>query len=193
VSYLRRVSIILTLALGLVLSPTLPAGAKLPPHHSHRTFNVWSAADASIGAWIWIAAWDKNARRAAFGLWVSAVPIPAPVPRPQIRRAIVVAPVLPTAPPPGNLTAVMQCIKDHESGNYLSNTYPPDGASGAYQYVGPTWRHWSSVAGYGGYYAAYQAPPSVQDAVTVYTLTHGGAGNWSPRWGDDPCTVGMGG
>jgi len=25
------------------------------------------------------------------------------------------------------------------------------------------------------------------------TLTHGGAGNWSPKYGPDPCTVGMGG
>lgn len=88
--------------------------------------------------------------------------------------------------------AVRQCIKDHESGNYAEASNP-GGASGAYQYEPATWRTWSERAGYPGYAYAYQAPPNVQDAVTDYTLTHGGAGNWSPRYGADPCTVGYGG
>lgn len=93
---------------------------------------------------------------------------------------------------PSSIAGVMQCIKNHESGNYTEATHPSSG-SGAYQYVPGTWQTWSARAGYPGYSYAYLAPASVQDAVTVYTLTHGGAGNWSPRYGDDPCTVGMGG
>lgn len=71
--------------------------------------------------------------------------------------------------------------------------------SGAYQYIGSTWRVWfqrwrDAVEFVGSDYdLAYEAPPLIQDAVTAYTIEHGGAGNWSPRYGDDPCTVGMGG
>jgi len=87
----------------------------------------------------------------------------------------------------------MDCIKAHESGSYSESSHPSDG-SGAYQIIPGTWRSWSARAGYGGQYAyAYQAPAWVQDAVVNYMLSHGGAGNWSPRFGNDPCTVGMGG
>src|SRR5215831_20520203 len=87
-------------------------------------------------------------------------------------------------------SGVMDCIKAHESGSYSESSHPSDG-SGAYQVIPATWRSWSARAGYGGYAYAYQAPPSVQDAVVAYMLTHGGAGNWSPRYGPDYCTVGM--
>lgn len=93
---------------------------------------------------------------------------------------------------PAGLPAVVQCIKNHESGNYTEHSHPGSG-SGAYQMIPGTWAAWSARAGYPGYRYAYQAPPNVQDAVLQYTLTHGGAGNWSPRYGNDPCTVGMGG
>lgn len=92
-----------------------------------------------------------------------------------------------------NVADVMACIRAHESGDYTNHTNGPEGASGAYQYMGATWRHWSIAAGFPGTSAAYLAAPATQDAVTVYTLTHGGAGNWSPRYGPDPCTVGWGG
>lgn len=92
----------------------------------------------------------------------------------------------------GDLARVVQCIKDHESGNYSESSHPGSG-SGAYQFIPGTWRTWSARAGYGGYMYAYQAPPAVQDAVLHYTLTHGGAGNWSNRWGNDPCTAGLAG
>jgi hypothetical protein len=93
---------------------------------------------------------------------------------------------------PSGLRGVIQCIKDHESGDYLESSHIRDG-SGAYQVIPSTWRHWSARAGHGGYSYAYKAPPAVQDAVVVYMLTNGGAGNWSPRFGNNPCTVGMGG
>lgn len=91
-----------------------------------------------------------------------------------------------------SIASVMACIKNAESGNYAESSHPGSG-SGAFQYTPGTWEAWSARAGYAGYAYAYEAPPSVQDAVTVFTLTHGGAGNWSPRYGADSCTVGMGG
>lgn len=95
----------------------------------------------------------------------------------------------PAAPSP-SIANVLACIRHAESGDYSEHSHPNDG-TGAYQYIGPTWRAWSARAGYPGYWLAYEAPPAVQDAVTVYTLTHGGAHNWSPRYGNDPCTVGL--
>lgn len=96
----------------------------------------------------------------------------------------------PTTGMSSSLSGVAQCIKNHESGNYTESSHPASG-SGAYQWIPSSWQAWSARAGYPGYTYAYQAPPSVQDAVTVYALTHGGAGNWSTRYGADPCTAGM--
>lgn len=90
----------------------------------------------------------------------------------------------------GNLSGVVACIKAHESGNYTEQSHIYEG-SGAYQFIPGTWRHYSTLAGFPGYAYAYQAPPSVQDAVVLYTLTHGGAHNWDPAYGNDPCTVGL--
>ena len=86
-------------------------------------------------------------------------------------------------------SGVLDCIKAHESGNYNESSHPGSG-SGAYQWIPSSWASWSARAGYGGYAYAYQAPAWVQDAVTAYALTHGGAGNWSTRFGNDPCTGG---
>jgi muramidase (phage lysozyme) len=90
---------------------------------------------------------------------------------------------------PSDLASVMQCIKDHESGDYSRNNHGMSGASGAYQIIASTWRVWSERAGHGGYAAAFLAPPAVQDAVVLFMLTHGGAGNWDPKFGNDPCTL----
>lgn len=85
------------------------------------------------------------------------------------------------------VSGTLDCIKAHESGDYGESSHPQDG-SGAYQWIPSSWQAWSARAGLSGYTYAYQAPPAVQDAVTVYALTHGGAGNWSSRYGNDPCT-----
>lgn len=90
----------------------------------------------------------------------------------------------------GLLAGVVSCVKDHESGDYAEHSHPWEG-SGAYQYVPTTWRHWSALAGFGGYELAYEAPAVVQDAVFLFTIRHGGAGNWSDRFGFDPCTAGL--
>jgi hypothetical protein len=102
-------------------------------------------------------------------------------------RAAMRAPVVTS----GSLADVMNCIKRAESGNYSESSHPGSG-SGAFQFVPGTWRAWSARAGYPGYAYAYLAPPSVQDAVTAYTLTNGGAHNWDPAYGADSCTVGFG-
>lgn len=91
---------------------------------------------------------------------------------------------------PMDVGSVMACIRAHESGNYAESSHP-GGGTGAYQYLGSTWRTWSARAGYPGYAYAYQAPAAVQDAVTAFTLTHGGSQNWSDRFGNDPCTAGL--
>ena len=116
---------------------------------------------------------------------IAAVPPLRPVGPPSWSQA-------PTPPMTGAaVLSVMQCIKDHESGNYTESSHLSSG-SGAFQYVPSTWREWSAKAGHPGFAYAFEAPAVVQDAVTEFTLTHGGAGNWSNKFGFDPCTQGMG-
>lgn len=97
---------------------------------------------------------------------------------------------------PPYLRPITSCIKHDESGVYTEASHP-DSGSGAYQYTPPTWRTWLALwrvaVKYKGpsYSFAYEAPWYVQDAVTVFALTHGGASNWSNRYGYDPCTQGM--
>lgn len=96
---------------------------------------------------------------------------------------------------------IAACIKACESGNYSESSHTNDG-SGAYQFIPRTWRtyfapwrdEWNAAhpAQQVPYYdLAYEAPAWVQDAVLEYAVGHGGAGNWSPRFGNDPCTVRM--
>lgn len=114
----------------------------------------------------------------------AAPPEPAPT----------VIPVVPAAT--SSTASVMACIRDHESGNYAESTHLSAG-SGAYQYVPSTWQAWfgrwrDAVAFVGSDYAyAYEAPALIQDAVTAYAIEHGGAHNWDPSYGNDPCTVGL--
>lgn len=97
-----------------------------------------------------------------------------------------------TVTAPTDISSVMACVKRAESGDYNEHSHISDG-SGAFQVVPRTWRSLSSLAGYPGYAYAYLAPPAVQDAVVAWALTHGKAGNWSPKYGADSCTVGIGG
>lgn len=97
---------------------------------------------------------------------------------------------------PPYLHHVAVCVKGHESGNYSESSHTSSG-SGAYQFIPSTWRTyfaaWAKETNYKGpwYAFAFQAPWYVQDAVFVYTVTHGGAHNWDPKFGWDPCTVSM--
>lgn len=90
----------------------------------------------------------------------------------------------------GVVSSVVDCIHNHESGNPTEHSHIQDG-SGSNQMIPSTWRAWSSRAGLGGYAYEYLAPPAVQDEVLRFMLTHGGAGNYSMRYGNDPCTAGL--
>lgn len=128
--------------------------------------------------------------------WMAAAPRPQPPASASV--AAIPAPTVNV----GDTAPVRACIKSYESGNYAESSHPESG-SGAYQWIPSSWAEWSVRAGYGTrdekgrplptYAYAYQAPPGVQDAVTDYAITNGGAGNWSPKFGVDPCTVGIGG
>lgn len=152
-----------------------------------------AAADAALARQNLIVLVDAAAMiAAAQKVETAAVRAPAPpIPRP----AAVVSPI-PAVQTGMDVQAVMACIRAHESGNY-AEAHNPGGATGAYQYEGTTFRayegRWAAATGYAGpmFGVAYEAPPWMQDAVTVYALTNGGAGNWSMRWGNDPCTSGL--
>jgi len=175
-----------------VPAPAIASGPSRGPG-----LNAWAVNDAlrfrAASIWSATVRWNQAVASARAAAAVQAhrsttrAPVGTPAPG-QYRAAVA----------PSNLAGVVQCIKDHESGNYAESSHPGSG-SGAYQFIPGTWRtyfgKWAAATGYTGpiYAYAYQAPPDVQDAVLIYALTHGGAGNWSPKFGDDPCTVGMGG
>jgi hypothetical protein len=88
-----------------------------------------------------------------------------------------------TAPPSpsGDITCVGGAVLDRalatirtlESGSRYDLPPGSGGASGAYQYLGSTWRRWASSIGIdiAKYPAAYLAPPPVQDAVATANVT----------------------
>lgn len=185
----------------VTISPPAPASASGPSRAPG--LNVWAVNDALAFRQ---ASLEQHVRDVAEVQRVAAEQAAARAQRPRSTAPATYRAVA----GPADLSSVAQCIKDHESGNYAESSHPGSG-SGAYQFIPGTWRTWSIRAGYvlrdkdgrdvldgngdqqARYAYAYQAPPEVQDAVLMFTLTHGGAGNWSPRYGDDPCTVGMGG
>lgn len=104
-----------------------------------------------------------------------------------------------TAAPANELDAFLAAIRQHESGGNYSAYNPGGGASGAYQFIQPTWSSWANQAGYPQYAGqpAADAPPSVQDAVAAamassYYQAYGG--NWQstaeawyyPAWAGNP-------
>jgi hypothetical protein len=88
-------------------------------------------------------------------------------------------------PRPGrSVAATFACIRQYESGGrYSINT--GNGYFGAYQYKPSTWDYAAKGAGYGQFAngRADLAPPSVQDAVSVWLQSQVG---WSP-WRGDGC------
>lgn len=149
------------------LSSPAPPPAKTAPHHPNRVCGprcvAWAQAvhQAQLAAYL-------NA------VWLASLGLP---PAPAIAQ-------------------VMACIKSYESGNYAESSHPLSG-SGAFQWIPSSWATWygrwrDAVAFVGSDYPyAYSAPPLIQDAVTAYAITHGGAGNWSNNYGLDPCTSGV--
>lgn len=150
-----------------VLSSPAPPPAKTAPHHPKRVCGPRCVA--------WVQA-VHQAQLAAYlnAVWLASLGLP----------------------PDAGTQQVMACIRSVESGNYSESSHPGSG-SGAYQFTPGTWTAWygrwrDAVAFVGSDYPyAYSAPPLIQDAVTAYALTHGGAHNWDPAYGPDSCTVGM--
>lgn len=84
---------------------------------------------------------------------------------------------------PGGLNLFLTAIRTHESsGNYTARN-PTSSASGAYQFLDSTWHSEATAAGQGTWanVRAWQAPPSVQDAVASFMATNLFAG---PAMGD---------
>jgi hypothetical protein len=168
---------------------------EVTPIESVRVQTCTVPCDGSNAALARIILWDSTIRWNETIEWNEAVAKAVEAAKQQVRvvEGVKQRPsTAVSAPSPQGLESIIQCIKDHESGNYNESSHTRDG-SGAYQVIPDTWQSWSSRAGHGGYAYAYQAPPEVQDAVVVFMLRNGGAGNWSPRFGNNPCTVGMGG
>jgi hypothetical protein len=205
---MRRLLVILSIAFVLTMAIGLSACSNSAPTHrptttttlvvpSVTTTTVHVPTPAEIHKWD-VAVWKQAVWLNA--VWNNAVRVNeeehsyayGPTYRPHV------VPFSDNVPP--DIGNVMVCIRGHESGNYSESGHP-NGSSGAYQYEPGTWGTWSVRAGYYSldshgnqvptYTRAYMAPASVQDAVTAYALTHGGAGNWSMRWGNDPCTAGL--
>lgn len=116
-----------------------------------------------------------------------------------------------SSPAPGNpptpsqpsyqtqLSDFLAAERQNESGGNYTAYNAAGGASGAYQFIQPTWTSWADQAGYGQYAnaPASQAPPAVQDAVagamaSSYYQQFGG--NWQdvaeswyyPAWAGNP-------
>ena len=74
---------------------------------------------------------------------------------------------------------ILATIRSVESAGRYDLPANAGGASGAYQYIDPTWRTWATHAGVDttAYPHAYLAPPAAQDAVAsvnVAAILHGG-------------------
>jgi hypothetical protein len=82
--------------------------------------------------------------------------------------------------PPGGFLA---CVRRHESGGNYRAENPVSTASGAYQFLDSTWRTMSARAGHSGWGHAADAPPAVQDAVAIHTVTSG----WRSAWNGTGC------
>jgi murein DD-endopeptidase MepM/ murein hydrolase activator NlpD len=66
---------------------------------------------------------------------------------------------------PASMTAILATIRELESGGNYQARASGSSASGAYQFLDSTWD------GYGGYPAAWLAPPDVQDAKATASVT----------------------
>ena len=80
-----------------------------------------------------------------------------------------------TASPPyacGQLGVILDTIRTLESGGNYQAQAAGATASGAYQYIDTTWRHWADIAGVDTdqYPRALDAPPHVQDQVAAVNV-----------------------
>ena len=78
--------------------------------------------------------------------------------------------------PPGGFLA---CVRRHESGGNYQAENPTSTASGAYQWLDSSWRSVSSMAGHSGWGHAADAPPHIQDAVSIWAVNNGYRSAWN--------------
>jgi murein DD-endopeptidase MepM/ murein hydrolase activator NlpD len=69
----------------------------------------------------------------------------------------------------GQVTVILDTIRTLESAGHYQAQSPTSSASGAYQYVDDTWRHWAHTLAVDidRYPSAWTAPPEVQDRVAA--------------------------
>ena len=91
-------------------------------------------------------------------------------------QAQTVAAATPAHNPPGGFLA---CVRRHESGGNYRAENPVSTASGAYQWLDSSWRSVSRMAGYSGWGHAADAPPHIQDAVSIWALNNGYKSAWN--------------
>lgn len=73
----------------------------------------------------------------------------------------------------GETAVILDTIRTLESGGDYTAQAKGATASGAYQMIDATWRHWSAQVGYDGTWPrAFQAPPAVQDRAAEALLAH---------------------
>jgi len=103
---------------------------------------------------------------------------------PAGQAAVITALQTPAAPPAHTPpSGFLACVRAHESGGNYQAENPTSTASGAYQFLDSTWRTMSARAGHSGWGHAASAPPSVQDAVAIYTVNAG----WASAWDGTGC------
>lgn len=91
-------------------------------------------------------------------------------------QAQTVAAATPAHTPPGGFLA---CVRRHESGGNYRAENPVSTASGAYQWLDSSWRSVSRMAGYSGWGHAADAPPHIQDAVSIWAVNNGYKSAWN--------------
>ena len=82
----------------------------------------------------------------------------------------------PAHTPPGGFLA---CVRRHESGGNYQAENPTSTASGAYQWLNSSWVSVSRMAGYSGWGHAADAPPHIQDAVSIWAVNNGYKSAWN--------------
>lgn len=73
----------------------------------------------------------------------------------------------------GNVAVILDTIRTLESGGNYQAKAANATASGAYQYIDATWRHWAGIVGIdiATYPTARSAPPDIQDRVAAANVT----------------------
>ena len=96
------------------------------------------------------------------------------------QAAVIAALQTPAAPPAHTPPdGFLACVRRHESGGNSQAETPVSTASGAYQWLDSSWVSVSRMAGYSGWGHAADAPPHIQDAVSIWAVNNGYKSAWN--------------